>query len=271
MGILHADRGLAARIERSGVRDMEACAISARDSGVYDDAALFRVGGGIAAWYSPDNVLNGSIGLGMNGRVELEAVVALEAFYRERGARPTVDVCPLADPSLTMWLAERMFVPLSYENVLVRSIGARQGLPDTSGDVELLIGEDVDRAVWADVIARGFTEDEPTAEDHRVARASSMCEDSTLFMALVHGSPAGGGMLALDGGLGHLNADATLPAFRDRGVQHATIVARLRHAAECGADLVYVETAPGSGSQRNMERLGFRVAYTRVTLATPQR
>ena len=33
-----------------------------------------------------------------------------------------------------------------------------------------------------------------------------------------------------------------------------------------GCDLATASTLPGSGSQRNYERLGFEVVYTRVTL-----
>lgn len=40
--------------------------------------------------------------------------------------------------------------------------------------------------------------------------------------------------------------------------------ARLRYAAENGCDLALMVARPGSGSQRNAERHGFRIAYTRL-------
>ena len=40
-------------------------------------------------------------------------------------------------------------------------------------------------------------------------------------------------------------------------------------SARAGCDLAVTESAPGSASQRNMERLGFRIAYTRVDLVAP--
>jgi hypothetical protein len=39
----------------------------------------------------------------------------------------------------------------------------------------------------------------------------------------------------------------------------------LRYAAEQGCDLAMMCAAPGSASQRNAERQGFRIAYTRIT------
>jgi len=42
--------------------------------------------------------------------------------------------------------------------------------------------------------------------------------------------------------------------------------ARLAAATTAGCDLATVQTTPGSGSQRNVERMGFRLAYTKPTL-----
>jgi len=38
-------------------------------------------------------------------------------------------------------------------------------------------------------------------------------------------------------------------------------------ADEAGCDLAVTEAVPGGGSQRNMERLGFRIVYTHVEFA----
>ena len=58
----------------------------------------------------------------------------------------------------------------------------------------------------------------------------------------------------------------TRPAFRRRGVQTALLQAQLVAAREQGCDLALTITAPGSDSQRNMERAGFRLAYTKAIL-----
>ena len=57
---------------------------------------------------------------------------------------------------------------------------------------------------------------------------------------------------------------ATIPRWRGRGGQRALLEARLRFAVEQGADLAIMAAAPGSSSQRNAERQGFRIAYTRI-------
>jgi hypothetical protein len=57
---------------------------------------------------------------------------------------------------------------------------------------------------------------------------------------------------------------ATLPRFRRRGIQGAMVALRLARAARAGCDLASVGASPGGDSHRNLERLGFRVAYTRT-------
>ncbi len=63
-----------------------------------------------------------------------------------------------------------------------------------------------------------------------------------------------------------LFADSTLPGHRRAGLHCELIAARLNEALARGCDLATASTLPGSGSQRNYERMGFEVAYTKVTL-----
>ena len=86
------------------------------------------------------------------------------------------------------------------------------------------------------------------------------------YLASVEGEIAGGAALAIREGLATLCADGIIPAFRRRGLQSELIAARLNEAAAQGCDLATASTLPGSQSQRNYERLGFQVAYTKLTL-----
>lgn len=45
------------------------------------------------------------------------------------------------------------------------------------------------------------------------------------------------------------------------------IACRLQEASRAGCEYAVVSTQPGGGSQRHMERRGFRVAYTKVVMA----
>ena len=113
--------------------------------------------------------------------------------------------------------------------------------------------------------ARGFSApDEPTEAELRLATAATHRDGASFLFGLVDGVHAGTGQLEIADDIGWLSGDTTLPQFRRRGVQGALQRARLELARDAGCTLAVTESVPGSASQRNMERLGFRVAYTRV-------
>ena len=58
----------------------------------------------------------------------------------------------------------------------------------------------------------------------------------------------------------------TVPEFRGRGVQTALINRRLWAAVQQGCEYAVVSTTPGRGSQRNMERCGFHLAYSKIVM-----
>ncbi|MDQ3256840.1 MAG: GNAT family N-acetyltransferase, partial [Acidobacteriota bacterium] len=78
---------------------------------------------------------------------------------------------------------------------------------------------------------------------------------------------AGGGCVLISEGVALLSGTSVLPEFRSRGIQSALIRARLVYSAAHGCDIATVGTTPGSSSERNVQRHGFRVAYTRVKLS----
>lgn len=57
---------------------------------------------------------------------------------------------------------------------------------------------------------------------------------------------------------------STIPEARHQGAQLALVESRLRYAPEHGCDIVMMGALADSSSQRNAERPGFRIAYTRT-------
>ena len=68
----------------------------------------------------------------------------------------------------------------------------------------------------------------------------------------------------LDDDLAYLANASTLPELRNRGVQTALIAARIADARAAGCDTVCAGAAFGSQSQRNLQRAGLQVAYTKA-------
>ncbi|MDP2871563.1 MAG: GNAT family N-acetyltransferase, partial [Bacillota bacterium] len=107
--------------------------------------------------------------------------------------------------------------------------------------------------------------------DAAIARPSFHNPHCTPLLAWLDGQPAGGGVAEVDDGLIMLRSQSTRTGFRGRGVQAAVVRESLRLAVQAGCDLAVVQTTPGTASQRNVERAGFRLAYTKPTLTLRRR
>src|SRR5919204_621412 len=86
------------------------------------------------------------------------------------------------------------------------------------------------------------------------------------YVALRDGVIAGGGSFRMAEGVAQLTRAATAPAHRGRGIQTALLSARLADAASAGCDIAVVTAQPASKSQRNVQRRGFDLLYTRAVL-----
>jgi GNAT superfamily N-acetyltransferase len=124
-----------------------------------------------------------------------------------------------------------------------------------------------DAELWIRTTAQGFAgTDTPTREDMDILAPNFQAANALPFLALAGGRPAGGGSILLHERVAEFGGDSTRLAFRRHGVHMALLQARLAAARELGCDLAFLLAEPGSGSQRNAERVGFRVAYTNALL-----
>lgn len=231
-------------------------------------AAVEPVAGGYAVYTGPAFPVNRAYGLGLEGPVHPSALGAVERFYRHRGAVPRVSVCPLADPSWLELLRTSDYGLEGFESMLVRSLTLDAADPATIPDVDVSVADSKDRDLWLRTVAQGFDGmEDPSQATWNILAANFDSAQATCYLARVDGEPAGGGELFIHQGAAEFGSASTRPAFRRRGVQAALLAARLAAARAAGCDLALVLTEPGSDSQRNVERAGFRLAYTQVLLA----
>lgn len=253
-----ADAALARRLEAAEALNARGCAASP------PGAAFLDIGGGCAIFVGADSPLTQAVALGLNGAVSESEVDTLEAFFRSRGAKVSVDFCPLADAGLLEILSRRGYRATEFNNVLVRRIAGGQ-IVMAPHVRRALAGED---DLWSYTVGRGFF-DQPdlTTVEMDVGRAIFAMPGALCYLAVATtGEPAGGGALAVRDGLATLFADSTISAFRRQGFHRELIAGRLNEAIALGCDTAMASTLPGSTSQRNFERSGFEVAYTKVTL-----
>lgn len=238
-----------------------------------------EVGDGLAVYSGHASPIRGITGWGMARPVTAQEVRDGVAFFAALGLPAPVHLCPLADPSLLSALAPMRQTAVAFKHMWVRDAaaplaaplaaapeGAAAGAPASAVQVQEARGRAALR-LWAQVVDAAFHDDE-VLEDMglSIAGINTHSPGVRCFLATVDGEPAGGGALAVRDGLGVFFSTATRPRFRRRGVQAALLGARIAAARAAGCDLVAVQTVPGSASQRNVERFGFRIAYTRVTL-----
>ena len=253
-----ADVTLARRLEAAESLNARFCTASP------PGAAFLDIAGGCAIFVGADSPLTQAVGLGLNGPVSEADVDALEAFFRSRDAKVSIDFCPLADPGLLDILSRRGYRATEFNNVLVKRI-ASDPIVLAPRIRRALAGE---ADLWAHTVGRGFFEQgELTTDEMEVGRAIFAMPGALCYLAVAAtGEPAGGGALAVRSGLATLFADSTTAPFRRQGFHRELILARLNEAIALGCDTATASTLPGSTSQRNFERLGFEVVYTKVTL-----
>src|SRR6266702_4031509 len=134
------------------------------------------------------------------------------------------------------------------------------------GNVEVRLVGAKEAALWSDVSARGWTHEHPEFEPF-VRQMGALCvarENCPCFLAEVDGNPGSAGVLCLHEGVALFGGSATVPELRRKGLQGALLAERMRYAVEHGYDLAMMVAEAGSNSQRNAERKGFRVTYTRL-------
>jgi hypothetical protein len=84
------------------------------------------------------------------------------------------------------------------------------------------------------------------------------------FIAELDGRPIAAAALAIHEGVALLAGASTIPMDRRRGAHSALFRSRLEYGRRIGCDLAMVCTEPGSAAQRNAQRYGFQVAYSRT-------
>jgi hypothetical protein len=235
--------------------------------------------GGTASRAHPGSWLNTSVGLGLRGPIDPAAIDQLATWYIEKGIEPRVELCPFADASLAGALAERGFVPRIFENVFFMEISSRSPImPAHQADRSIVIRK-IDAADEAEVrqyaitVGKGFHSSGAAPSEETIAATVRVLHHprTVAFGAWRGAELIGGGAMELIDDQCALFGMSTDISHRRRGVQGAVIAARLNYAAANGATLATIGAMPGIATERNVRRLGFQLAYTKVHLVKPGR
>lgn len=257
------DRALAQRLERAEALANVASVDARRAVEPASGAEWMEVGGVYAMFDGAESPLTQTFGLGLFDSFLEPEFEAVEAFFSSRGAPTFHEVSALAAPETLALLSSRGYSPIEASVVLVRSTA--DSLPESSAiDVRAIGSEEI--PLWCDIARRGWGSESPELGEFVAAIGAVMARARgvTCFVAETRGEPVAAGTLNISNGVALLAGATTVPEARRRGAQLALLQARLGFAASRGIDLAMIVTQPGSGSQRNAERRGFRPMYTRV-------
>lgn len=261
-----ADRVLSRRLERSEGLAAAAFVASRARLDPASGATWEEVEGAIVLFDGVDSPMTQTFGVGICGEPGTAALDRLERFFRDRGAPVDHEVSPMADPALLALLGERGYRPIELTSLLFRPLGPGSEIARPGGGpitVRRIDEDEADR--WAEVAAVGWGETPEVVEFVRgIGRVAARAEGNHCFLAVLDGRPVAAASLSVRDGVALLAGASTIPEARGRGAQLALLGERLRFAADRGCDLAMMGAAPGSPSQRNAERQGFRIAYTRI-------
>jgi hypothetical protein len=235
------------------------------------NCAVESIAGGYAVYCGAGSPVTQAVGLGLADEVSTGEFDRLEGFYFSRGEAVRVETCPLAHASLMEHYRERGYFVSEFSSVMIRPVDLNDGLPEnpelqydgSSVVIRKVPREQID--LWTLAVAQGFSEDFPvTQELLTVMKMFALGKNTECLLATVDGRVAGGATLAVRGRIAGFFGASTLPEFRKRGVQTALLRARMEIAGAAGCELAVSLARPGSASERNITRQGFRSLYTRV-------
>jgi GNAT superfamily N-acetyltransferase len=257
-----ADSALARRLETTEGHGNAAFIDAQARREPYSGAMRTTIAGTMAMFAGVGSPITQTFCLGIHERPTERDLDAIERFFTSRGSPVFHEVSPHAGVELYGTLSSRGYKPVELSNVMFQPIGASLGLAVNPALRVRAI--ETHEAEWYGAIAiRGWGETPEVLPFLRGFVRSSV-DVATCFVAELEGQAIAAAALFIHEGVALLAGASTVPEGRRQGAQRALLDARLRTAVSRGCDLAMMVAAPGSASQRNAERNGFRVAYTRT-------
>lgn len=225
------------------------------------------VNGTYAMFDGAESPLTQTFGLGLFNESIEEDLETIESFYNRFSAPVIHEVSPMADLAHVHILSKKGYQPIEMTNVLYKLLSKddmeKMRLnPRISARKALENEEDI----WALTSAEGWCAEMPDFKDVmcQFSQISARSTGASTFFTHLNDNPISTGLLYIYDDVALLGGDSTIPTGRNCGGQNALIDVRLNYAAAHGCTIAMIATSPGSQSQKNAEKKGFRIAYTRT-------
>jgi GNAT superfamily N-acetyltransferase len=261
--MLVSDLALSKRLERTEGHGCVQFAMARRRLFPDCGSEWIECGGAYAVFDGVESPITQTFGLGLFEELSAATLDSIEQFFKERGAPVFHEVSPLVGVPALNLLCERGYRPVEVASVMYQPVQAPSAGPE---ETEVRVIDSSEAGLWTDISTRAWSHDHPEFAGFlgEMGAISVAREDSPCFLAKIDRVPGAAASLFIHERVALFAGAATIPEMRKRGLQSALIRERMRYAAERGCDLAVMVAEAGSESQRNAERRGFRIAYTRT-------
>lgn len=267
LNMIISDKALSQRLERTEARaNADFVETRARLEPV-SGAEWIEVAGAYAMFDGVESPLTQTFGLGLFEETTADHLDKLETFFRDRGAEVFHEVSPMADPSLLSLLGKRGYRPIELTTIMYRDL-TEEALWENgrSSEIKTRVIDPGEHEIWARTSAKGWSSEHEGLADFmfNFGSVSAQCEGAYPYIAELSGEPISTGMLLIYENTCVLAGASTVSEGRRKGAQTALLQDRLSFAYDEGCTLAMMGAAPGSQSQRNAQKNGFQIAYTRT-------
>ena len=231
-------------------------------------AAVEEICGGHMVFAGLGSPIGRATGAGFDRALTEDDLDQVEQFYRERKAPSQVDLTPLHAPEVFEMFKERGYGIAELNNVLYRKLDPDEKFPDPPPGCEIRRSPIDEAEITGSIVESAFFPDGAPEAFRGLITPLYQMENARPFVAVIDGKPVacGTGLVIPEHKVFALCGAGTLSAYRGKGLQTALLCARMKAAIEAGCEYAVVVTQGGTISQRNAERVGLRVAYSKVTV-----
>jgi ribosomal protein S18 acetylase RimI-like enzyme len=231
-------------------------------------AAVEEICGGHMVFAGLGSPIGRATGAGLDRPFTAEDLQHVQHFYAAHRAPSQVDLCPMHGPEVFELFKERGYAIAELNNVLYRQLDVGEKFPPAPAGCEVRRSPIEEAEVTGAIVESAFFPDGAPEAFRGLITPLYQMKQALAFAATVDGKlvACGAGLVIPEHKVFALCGAGTLAEFRGRGLQTALLRARLGAAVEAGCEYAVLVTQGGTTSQRNAERLGFRVAYSKVTV-----
>jgi GNAT superfamily N-acetyltransferase len=231
----------------------------------YEKGKILEINGGVACFSGFDSYLSQVVGWGFATQPKQfkSEIENIEHFYKAQvHSRVDIELCPFVGNELTVFLSGRGYGISEVNNVSALNLNTYEPVDYAEEPFEIREVKANELGEWATRVALGFGYSEAREQFFRYVQAKGV----QAFAVYEQNRIVAGALVAMHGDFCDLGVTSTLAAYRGKGLQKKLLYARLNFAKKHGLSWAIVTTEPGTVSDANVQKIGFRCTYTRIKM-----